>query len=103
MLYRNQPSTYRKYIRPKAGASLNANKEDAIKDISDIPPLPNEKEDDSSPSESNRNLGFIDIFKNRIFLDDIILVGLIFLLLHEGVEDEFLLIILVYLLLAGRD
>lgn len=45
----------------------------------------------------------LDIFKGRIRIDDIILLGLIFILINEGIQDEILLIVLVYLFLSGRE
>lgn len=43
--------------------------------------------------------GLFNILGHDIYIDDLILVGLILLLLTEKIEDEILLIILAYLLL----
>lgn len=72
-------------------------------------PLPNENVDTDnrfSTSSKHKGLPFMDLFKNPLSSfgkDEIILVGLIFLLWQEKVEDEFLLIILIYLLISGSD
>lgn len=76
--------------------------ESVLKEAGKIP-LPNEFE--TGPG-LNRNspLSFLPpVFSKilgRIELDDIILIGLIFILFQEKIEDEFLLIILVYILLT---
>lgn len=103
MLYKRHPNSNRKHMHSNSGTEVEAKKPEAIKAVSNIP-LPNESEDITEQPYDTRGHSalFIDIFKNRIYLDEIILVGLIFLLFQEGIEDEFLLIILVYILIAGR-
>lgn len=71
-------------------------------DFIDIP-LPNEREGPRLPWSAgsgfpslNRIIRFL---KEHVTIEEIILVGLIILLLSESVEDELLLIILVYVLL----
>lgn len=66
-------------------------------------PLPNEEEGPRFPWSSgtglpslNRIIGFL---REHITLEEIILIGLIILLLSESLEDELLLIILIYILL----
>jgi|LSQX01.1.fsa_nt_gb hypothetical protein len=66
-------------------------------------PLPNETDKEPAESkESHRPLGppFLNFFKKRFGTDEIIILGLILLLFEEKIEDEFLLIVLVYLLLS---
>jgi len=66
-------------------------------------PLPNEMEDspeDTDNMPSTHRSSVFDFFKNRIRLEEIILLGLIFVLLDEGIDDDFLLIMLVYILLT---
>ena len=64
-------------------------------------PLPNEREGPRFPwgngfPSLNRIVNFL---REHITLEEIILVGLIILVLSESVEDELLLIILIYILL----
>ncbi|HEX3027837.1 MAG TPA: hypothetical protein VHT34_00685 [Clostridia bacterium] len=101
-------SNFRRY--PNRGAEQNndgnagAVVDDMIRQKEDIP-LPNQKEQtDNAAFRNNKgfNFPFGSIFK-RIGLEEIILVGLIFLLLNEGIEDDFLLIILIYVLITGLD
>lgn len=85
-----------------AGVSNSDNTLNKIEDI----PLPNELETTPSPPGSPQSRrkaasrSFLDIIKERISLEEIILLGLIFLLLDEAIEDELLLILLVYILLV---
>jgi len=67
-------------------------------------PLPNENPIPSQPGtvRSNRPMFLSNFFRN-IHADDIILLGLILILIQENLEDEFLIIVLLYLLIAGRD
>jgi hypothetical protein len=65
-------------------------------------PLP----DDEGNYSDNRDFllrkshgSFFDILKGKITVEEIVLIGLIILLLDEGIEDELLLILLVYILL----
>lgn len=103
MLYRRRQNSSRKHIPIDPDSEEEVKKPKPIKTSSNIP-LPTEAEDitDQTFEDRSHSSLYIDIFKKRIFLDEIILVGLIFLLFEEGIEDEFLLIILVYILMAGR-
>ncbi len=101
-------SNFRRY--PNRGAEQNnvesagAVVDDMVRQIEDIP-LPNQKEKtDNAALRNNKGFSFpfSSIFK-RIGIEEIILVGLIFLLLNEGIEDDFLLIILFYILITGFD
>lgn len=59
-----------------------------------------------SPMDNDEERGKMPhfrIFSNKVFLDEIILVGVIFLLLEEGIEDELILIVLAIILLFGRE
>jgi hypothetical protein len=66
-------------------------------------PLPNEKEADADPALQKRKpfalAGVLDYVRTHIRIEDIILVGLIILMLDESIEDDILLIILIYILL----
>lgn len=81
-----------------------------IKDI----PLPNETDSvgseknkfvevSSKNDEINKRLSLTDFISKRFQTDEIILLGLIFLLLEEKINDDYLLIILTYLLITGMD
>lgn len=66
-------------------------------------PMPNERESYKYPwgkgKGSNSLNGVLNFLREHIRIEEIILVGLIILLLDESLEDDFLLIILVYILL----
>ncbi|AUS97785.1 hypothetical protein CDQ84_13630 [Clostridium thermosuccinogenes] len=75
-------------------------------------PMPNEidaevsaEADANVPSEAPssrkypKKQSFFDVLKGRIHPDDIILIVLIFLLIDNGLKDEFLLILLLYIFL----
>ncbi|HHV60862.1 MAG TPA: hypothetical protein GXX49_11355 [Clostridiaceae bacterium] len=71
-------------------------------------PLPNEAEveavDTKEPvSKPVRSSSLLSFLTHKIGMEEIILIGLIFLLLEESIKDDILLLILIYLLIAGRD
>lgn len=121
MLYRRQPQISRKYIHntePEYTPELNYNQEmnpetgrtaaealikaGGVNPAAEIP-LPNEIEASEVSLHNSRNrtgkTSFLSNLKDRIHLEEIILLGLIFLLLDEKVEDDFLLLLLVYILI----
>lgn len=66
-------------------------------------PMPNESDastNESGEKQANRGLSVIRFLKSHIKLEEIILLGLIFFLLDEGLNDDFLLLILIYILLS---
>lgn len=106
MLYKRHPTTNRKYVHAADGVNLNTDMGQEIQEEIRQIPMPNEV--DSLPPPPRKALdkhrpSFLDAFKNRIQLDDIILLGLLFLLLDESLEDDLLLIILVYIFLTGMQ
>lgn len=103
MIYRRKPFKNRHPLHSNIEQEAELKKSETIKPVLNIP-LPNESEDIEDTLTDVRGHGstFINIFNHRIFLDEIILFGLILVLFSEGIEDEFLLIILFYILLAGR-
>ncbi len=113
MNYRRVPR-FRRYpsIRPDSGTMQdnnanmgNTENEKPKNEIENIP-LPNENEISiSAAPESARNNKpmFLNNFIKNIHADDLILLGLIFILVQEKLEDDFLIIILIYLLIAGKD
>jgi hypothetical protein len=82
----------------------------SVKKVEDIP-LPNEvdavrnekKNTYGFSSKANKELSLTDFISKRFQIDEIILLGLIFLLLEERINDDYLLIILTYLLITGID
>lgn len=70
-------------------------------------PLPNEKDFETMDRKAGVSVpgktSFLESIFNRIGMEEIILIGLILLLLEEGIQDELLLIILFYILITGRD
>jgi hypothetical protein len=72
------------------------------KDFINIP-MPNEKEiGNYNWNKKKKTTGFpaiIEFIKEHVKIEELLLLGLIFLLFDESIEDDFLLIILVYILL----
>jgi hypothetical protein len=108
MLYRRRPQIIRRYPRPASEmgpANFNGSLDslDNSVKIQDIP-LPNKAEDADnssySPRKAHNILSIIDFLKDNIHMEEIILLALIFILIQEKVEDEFLLIFLIYILLG---
>lgn len=104
---RNNPFRLKRYTYPNnsqlpAGSFNNKNAEaESIKINADIP-LPNNKEniqDSISRKKEKDSSSIIDFLKEKITIEEIILIGIIFVLLEEGVEDEFLLLLLLYILI----
>lgn len=68
-------------------------------------PFPNEAENNiqteklTDDTSESRAKPIFNVFSKNFFIDDIILLGLIVLLLMEGLEDIVLLIVLIYLLI----
>ncbi|TYQ15283.1 UNVERIFIED_CONTAM: hypothetical protein Cloal_1717 [Acetivibrio alkalicellulosi] len=105
----------RKYFINNNSRNFNntRNDSDRDKEIEDIP-LPNEidtisnsNDDTNKKSSDNFNqskrASLKDILSKRFKTDEVILLGLIFLLLEEKTHDDYLLIILIYLLISGMD
>jgi len=98
------------YIRPEPNMfqanTNNASQIEAEVEKNEIEkiPMPNENPtpSDPEPVRNHRPISLSNFFRN-IHADDIILLGLIFILIQEKLEDEFLIIVLIYLLVAGRD
>ncbi len=115
MPYRKKPLYNKKYTysgslsdnykAPAKDKTFNTIIKESFEKNKDIP-LPNEKEIPDTNDNSSRGKNkfpLMNIIGERIHLEEIILIGLIFLLISEGlngIEDEFLLIILIYILLA---
>jgi hypothetical protein len=106
MPYRNSPFRHKRYtysnntLLPNESFSKDMSAE-SIQVNADIP-LPNNRENISESQHRKKTfnpLSIINFFKERITLEEIILIGVIFVLLEEGIEDEFLLLMLVYILI----
>jgi hypothetical protein len=107
MLYRRNPFKFRRPVYPSENYSMKYDIEDDIKGPKELEsiPLPTEDighSDETINTDKKRNFSFLNMI-NHIPIEEVILIGLIFLLLDETLEDDFLLIILVYILLTGID
>jgi hypothetical protein len=109
MLYRKIPPTNIKFTYPglnqKSTSSSETYEDNLPIELKDIP-LPNL--DAESPCQNPGRKGPVgmsplNFLHNSIGIEEIILLGTIFLMIEEAIEDEILLIILVYLLLAGFE
>lgn len=106
MPYRRPPQNTKKFLSPysgiKQGNFSNTANAGHYKDYISIP-MPNEKETtDYFGNDRKKALGFpaiLNFFREHVKIEELILVGLIFLVLDESIEDDFLLIILVYILI----
>lgn len=79
----------------------NSMLENTSKEVKKIP-LPNEKDEPAFSEKTARTKrSFLsNIFSRQLHTDEIILLGLIFLLIEERIDDDFLLIVLIYLLIS---
>ena len=106
MAYKRPIHNSKKYMppfySPNPSYSMNASDFPHQKDFFGIP-LPNERESDLGYVGEKRSLpslsGIIDYIRQHVKIEEIILIGLIILMLDESVEDDLLLIILIYILL----
>ncbi|HEY5586943.1 MAG TPA: hypothetical protein VIK78_20940 [Ruminiclostridium sp.] len=112
MVYRKHPPESRKYKKSESHSKdHNSHSHKEEHDLPSIEPV-SFKEKKSPPpfsfltslfgsSEKAERSGepLFSVFEHDVYLDDLLLVGLIFLLLTDKIDDEILLIILVYLLL----
>ena len=110
MIYRRNAFKPRRYTNFNSGqATYNESIGEYSKGIpvesnSDIP-LPNETEI-SEPSDMPEFRGKTNLFnfiRTKIHFEEIVLIGLIILLIDEGItclEDELLLVVLIFLLLT---
>lgn len=100
-MYRKPASTYR---RTASVESVVENEPPIIvKDEIENIPLPNESEivmpTPDFEDDALRSLPPFRFMGRDFFIDDIILIGLLFILMQEQVADEFLLLILLYIFL----
>jgi len=106
---RYPPAGYRRHISQDQEAGPVPGRDSIkLKDLDEIVSIPPPNKMDSTPVRGfthhhSKTPSFLNFFKGRIKVDEIILLAIIFLLLDEGINDEFLLIILIYILFAGRE
>jgi len=90
------------FYSPNPSYSMNTPSPYQQKDFFGIP-LPNEKEgyprNDGEKKVIPSLAGIANYIKQHVKIEDIILIGLIVLVLDESIEDDLLLIILIYILL----
>jgi hypothetical protein len=106
MPYRRPQQNTKKFLPSfngiKAGNPENTVDTGYYKDFINIP-MPNEKETTNYYwKKKKKTSGFpavLDFIKEHVKIEELLLIGLIFLLFDESIEDDFLLIILVYILL----
>ncbi|MDQ2084958.1 hypothetical protein RBH29_00715 [Herbivorax sp. ANBcel31] len=114
MIYGVVPRRRRYPLKNPRNFAYNRTSSDSTaKKVEEIP-LPNKvdtvndkKDNDTGFShkktKTNKRLSLTDFISKRFKTDEIILLGLIFLLLEERINDDYLLIILTYLLITGMD
>jgi hypothetical protein len=119
MYYKKNPLMNRRYLYPPGWRPMrsprnpaHAQKEDTAEKIQTVEeiPLPNISETDTGTNTSlsrsqhifrkGKRPSILDFLKERIGIEEIVLLGLIFLLLDEALDDELLLILLVYIFLT---
>lgn len=107
MPYRNNPFKIKRYtysntvLQPNEPFNNNDISTESINVSADIP-LPNNKENIQDTGDRKKVMNpssIINFLKEKITIEEIILIGVIIVLLAEGVEDEFLLLMLVYILI----
>ncbi|MCX7921135.1 MAG: hypothetical protein N3B21_03800 [Clostridia bacterium] len=104
MLYKRHPLRHRKYIH--MGTDLeetpNTYQNKHTKSVA-----PDYNTSSTPPATDDTVFGSqmtsLRIFNKQLYMDEILIVGLIFLMFDEGIHDELLVLVLAYLLLAGRE
>jgi len=106
MPYRRRPQLNRRYFHsePDSGTENLKNSYNVETSTLGSIPMPNESErapeSVPDPRKAHKMPSILGFLKGHIHLEEIILLALIFLLLEEGIDDEFLLILLIYILLG---
>jgi hypothetical protein len=114
MVYRGKFRRKHNYNEEVITAKNNAVPNLQLLKMPESVPLPNQSETENETQEERRtqdklsrllmrSFPFLEKLLKRIHLDDIILAGLIILLLDEGTEDYYLILILAYLLLSDLE
>jgi hypothetical protein len=97
---------HKKYTQPVPDIEQDIKISPNFPTVSENIPLPNEYEEtDRTPTGSKKEseLNVLERFFGGIAVEEIILLGIIFILLVEGIEDDLLLIALVFILISGRE
>jgi hypothetical protein len=114
MMYRKYPSSGRNYnyVNPFVNSVYPGDTPAGELEIADETikiPSPNEPPEvnykikkNVLPLKNNSLSGISSIFK-KVKIDEIILVGLILLLIDEKIEDNLLMLVLMYILVSGRE
>ena len=63
-------------------------------------PLPTDMEESEFDLRNSSKPSFLDFIRQKIHIEEIILLMLIFLLIGEGIGDEILIILLLYILIT---
>lgn len=112
MAYKKHPSKSRRYRRSTSHSDQPTHEEQSVQSVATAAPV------EQQPEKRNSNpLGFLssllgtrdrsersgnpvfNVLNYDVYFDDLLLVGLIFLIMTEKDKDELLLIVLAYLLL----
>jgi hypothetical protein len=112
-MYRKYPSPGRRYnytnpyFNPMQPENIQSEDFETPSETFDIP-SPNEPSDNIERKKNTLfpalgSLGGISSIFKKVKIDELILIGLLFLLINEKVEDDMLIITLLYILLAGRE
>lgn len=105
-MHRRPPFRSRRYLSSQALVpTAQLQKDEPSKEalvLNNIP-LPNESDSPAAKSPSRMGSPFGNLF-SKIHIDDLILLGLVLLFIDEGLneaEDDFLIVILLYLFISG--
>lgn len=108
MPYRRFPAVYRRYghwlpdlpddNNPEPGGSIEVEKVNKAEEF----PLPNMTESLPVDDKSRKGSlpGLLNSVLSRITIEELVLLGVIIILFDGGVQDEILLIMLIYILLT---
>ena len=107
MPYRNSPFRPRKYTNANNASSQNPLPQDSVPYIDLLKsgeeiPMPNAPESPDNPLDEKRKSHppfLLNFFSKGFGIEEIILIGVILLIIDEGIEDEFLILMLLYILL----
>ena len=109
MVYRRRPPFMRYYHNANVAGIEKTPALNSKEVVEDIIPMPNEAENTEYPNDVSRSIpskhqpSIISSFRNflkNIGTEEIMIIALIILLLNEGLRDEFLILILIYILIT---
>lgn len=110
MPYRKIPTWRRPYYSqdrlPATKSEVNFTNEMSVPEIERIP-LPTEEEQiafpDSKLAGDRKKRSFLDLLPFRIGIEELIILGLVFVLFQEGIDDDFLILLLLFILFTGFE